>query len=65
MDYDDIHVEDEVLVVAEAVASGEYRHADKRESMEVRLAALSSIIQELQATIKNDKLSATGHMYGN
>jgi hypothetical protein len=63
MDYDDIHVEDEVLVVAEAVDSGEYRLASKRESMEVRLAALSAIVQELQVTVKNDKkLSATGQI---
>jgi hypothetical protein len=63
MDYNDIQVEDEVLIVAEAVNSGEYRYAGKRESMDVRLAALSAIIQELQMTIKNDKeLSATGQM---
>jgi hypothetical protein len=60
MNYNDIQVEDEVLMVVEAVNSGEYRSASKRESMDVRLAALSAIIQELQMTIKNDKeLSAT------
>jgi hypothetical protein len=63
MNYNDIQVEDEVLTVAEAVNSGEYRPAGKRESMEVRLAALSAIIQELQITIKNDReLSAVAQM---
>jgi hypothetical protein len=63
MDYNDIHVEDEVLAVAEAVSSGEYCSASKRESMEVRLAALSAIVQDLQATVKNDKkLSARGQI---
>jgi hypothetical protein len=55
MNYNDIRVEDEVNAVVAAVARGGLRPATKRESMPVRLAALSNIARELQETVNNDK----------
>jgi hypothetical protein len=55
MDYDKIDVDAEVNAVAEAVEQGKLRPATKRESMAVRLAALSDIVHELQTTVQNDK----------
>ena len=55
MNYDEINVEEVLESVASAVEQGNYRKAAKKESMEVRLAALSAIVQEMQDTIKNDK----------
>jgi hypothetical protein len=47
MDYDDIErVVDEVIKAEE---QGRLRPATKRESMALRLAALSSIVHEIQA----------------
>jgi hypothetical protein len=55
MNIDEINVDEEVKRVSEAVAKGEYRKAKKRESMAVRLAALSKIIHELQVQVQNEK----------
>jgi hypothetical protein len=60
MNYNDIQVEAEVNAVAAAVESGALRPASKRESMAVRLAALSNIIHELQMIVENDKELSTG-----
>jgi hypothetical protein len=55
MDYDKIDVEAEVNAMVTAVRNGQARPATKRESMAVRLAALSDIVHELQAIVENDK----------
>ena len=55
MNYNDINVDDEVNRVITAVEQGEYRQATKRESMAVRLAALSDIVHEMQEMVQNDK----------
>jgi len=55
MDYNDLNVEEEVSRVVTAVEQGNYRQATKRESMEVRLAALSTIVHEMQEIVQNDK----------
>ncbi|MDL2230049.1 hypothetical protein LJC14_07365 [Treponema sp. OttesenSCG-928-L16] len=61
MNYDDINVEDEVNAVVAAEEKDELRPATKKESMAIRLAALSSIVHELQTIIQNDKeLSQAG-----
>jgi hypothetical protein len=59
MIYDNIMVEDEVNAVVIAVKEGKLRRATKRESMDVRLAALSDIVHELQVIVKNDKELST------
>ena len=55
MNYNEINVDEVLESVASAVEQGNYRKATKRESMEVRLAALSAIVHEMQVTIQNDK----------
>jgi hypothetical protein len=55
MEYNTIDVDAEVNALVEAVERGKTRPASKRESMAVRLAALSEIVREMQAAIKNDK----------
>jgi hypothetical protein len=55
MDYDDIDVERVVDEVIKAEEQGRLRPATKRESMVVRLAALSSIVREMQAIVENDR----------
>lgn len=55
MNYDEIPVEDVVNAVVGAAERGELRPATKRESMAVRLAALSGIVREMQAVIENDR----------
>jgi len=55
MNYDDINVDDEVNRVVTAVEQGTFRPATKRESMAVRLAALSDIVHEMQVLVQNDK----------
>ncbi|MDR1362643.1 MAG: hypothetical protein LBJ35_01140 [Spirochaetaceae bacterium] len=55
VNYNDIRVEDEVNAVAAAAEQGALRPAGKKESMAVRLAALSGIVHELQLIVKNDK----------
>ena len=55
MNYKEINIEDEVKCIVDAVEKGTYRPATKRESMAVRLAALSEIVHDMQNLIKNDK----------
>ena len=55
MNYNEIDVDKIVNEVSVAVAQGNYRKATKKESMEVRLAAISEIVHEMQDSIKNDK----------
>jgi len=55
MNYDDINVDEEVNRVAAAVEKGAFRPATKRESMAVRLAALSDIVHEMQVLVQSDK----------
>jgi len=50
-----ISIDNEVNNVVIAVEHGNFRQATKKESMEVRLAALSNIVHNMQETIKNDK----------
>jgi hypothetical protein len=55
MDYNDIDVEQVVDEVIKAEEQGKLRPATKRESMAVRLAALSSIVHEMQVIVENDR----------
>jgi hypothetical protein len=55
MNYDEIDVEATVDAVVSAVQHGQMRPATKRESMAVRLAALSNIVHEMQVTVGSDK----------
>jgi hypothetical protein len=59
MNYDDIQVEDEVNAVIDAAEQNKLRPATKRESMSVKLAALSNIVHELQIIVENDKELST------
>jgi hypothetical protein len=54
MDYDDIDVEQVVADVVKAEEQGKTRPATKRETMAVRLAALSAIVHDMQAIVEND-----------
>jgi hypothetical protein len=55
MEYDKIDVGAEVDAMVAAVEHGEARQATTRESMTVRLAALSEIVRQMQHTVKNDE----------
>jgi len=55
MDFDDININEEVERVADAVEQGNFRPASKRESMAVRLAALSEIVHAMQVIVQTDK----------
>ena len=55
MNYNEINIDDAVADVVSAVEQRTYRQATKRESMAVRLAALSDIVHELQVIVQNDK----------
>jgi hypothetical protein len=55
MNYDEINIEEEVNHVVSAVEQETCRPASKRESMAVRLAALSEIVHEMQVLVENDK----------
>jgi hypothetical protein len=55
MEYDNIDVDAVVSTMVAAVEHGEARPATKRESMAVRLAALSEIVYEMQNTVDNDE----------
>jgi hypothetical protein len=55
MNIDEINVDEQVKRVSEAVAEGRYRKATERESMIVRLAALSKIVRRMQEKVENDK----------
>ena len=54
MNYDEINVEEVVNTVVAAVEQGAARPATKRESMQVRLAALSEIVHQMQVTVQSD-----------
>jgi len=55
MNYNDVDVEAEVDGVLAAVGRGDFRQATKRESMAVRLAALSEIVHKMQVAVENDR----------
>jgi hypothetical protein len=55
MNIDEINVDEQVKRVSEAVTEGRYRKATERESMIVRLAALSKIVRRMQEKVENDK----------
>ena len=55
MNYDDLNVDEEVARAAAAVEQGNFRQATKRESMSVRLAALSEIVHRMQVIVQSDK----------
>jgi hypothetical protein len=55
MNIDEINVDEEVKRDSEAVAKGECRQATKKESMAVRLAALSKIVHTMQEKVESDK----------
>ena len=49
IDYDEIDVDKIVNEVSAAVAHGNYRKSTKKESMEVRLAALALLVKNMQS----------------
>jgi len=53
MNYNDIDVDKIVNEVSTAVAQGNYRKATKKESMEVRLAALALLVKNMQDEMHN------------
>ncbi|MCL2440252.1 MAG: hypothetical protein FWD14_00785 [Treponema sp.] len=53
MNYDEIDVNNVVNEVSTAVAQGNYRKATKKESMEVRLAALALLVKNMQDEMYN------------
>ena len=59
MKYDEIDVDKIVNEVSTAVAQGNYRKATKKESMEVRLAALAHLVKnmlgELHDIVQNER----------
>ena len=55
MDYNEIDVDSIVNEVVTAEEQGKLRTATKRETMIVRLAALSAIVRKMQATVENEK----------
>jgi len=55
MNYDEIDVERIVNEVVTAEEQGKMRNATKKETMLVRLAALSAIVQRMQSIVENDK----------
>ena len=55
MNYDEIDVERIVNEVITAEEQGKMRNATKKETMLVRLAALSAIVRRMQSIVENDK----------
>jgi len=59
MNYNEIDVNQIVNEVSAAVAQGNYRKATKKESMEVRLAAIASLVKNMQSEmheiVQNEK----------
>jgi len=55
MDYTNIDVDSIVNEVVIAEEQGRLRNATKKETMIVRLAALSAIVRNMQAIVENDK----------
>ena len=55
MNYDELDVERIVNEVVTAEEQGKMRNATKKETMLVRLAALSAIVRKMQSIVENDK----------
>ena len=55
MDYTNIDVDSIINEVVIAEEQGRLRNATKKETMIVRLAALSAIVRKMQAIVENDK----------
>ena len=55
MDYDNLDAEKIVDEVVKAEAEGRTRPATRKETMIVRLAALSAIVRRMQEIVENDK----------
>ena len=59
MNYNEIDVDKIINEVSIAVEKGNYRKATKKESMEVRLAALAILVKNMQCEmhdiVRNDK----------
>ena len=55
MDYDNLDVEKIVDEVVIAEAEGRTRPATRKETMTVRLAALSAMVRQMQEIVENDK----------
>jgi len=55
MNYNEIDVERIVNEVVTAEEQGKMRNATKKETMLVRLAALSAIVRNMQSLVENDK----------
>jgi len=55
MDYNALDVDKIVDEVVNAVEHGNYRKATNKESMAVRLAALSAIVHEMQEIVEHDR----------
>jgi hypothetical protein len=55
LNYDEIDVERIVNEVVTAEEQGKMRNATKKETMLVRLAALSAIVRRMQSIVENDK----------
>jgi hypothetical protein len=53
MNYNEIDVDKIVNEVSIAVAQGNYRKATKKESMEVRLAAIALLVKNMQGEMHN------------
>ena len=54
MNYDEIKIDEVLENIASAVEQGNYRKATKKETMAVRLAALSAIEKKMQILVEND-----------
>ena len=55
MNYDEINADEVLESIDTAVQQGNYRKSTKKESMEVRLAALSEIVRNMQVEVRKDK----------
>ena len=53
MNYDEIDADKIINEVSDAVAQGNYRKATKKESMEVRLAALALLVKNMQDEMRD------------
>jgi len=55
MNYDEINVDEVLAEIDTAIEQGDYRQATKQETMKVRLAALASIVRNLQEIVEKDR----------
>jgi len=55
MNYSELDVDQIISEVLTAKEQGMLRPATKQETTELRLAALSAIVHEMQVTVQNDK----------